>query len=147
MINLYDKYILPKVSNAVCGTKPVMRQREKVVPLATGRVLEIGVGSGLNFKYYNPENVNELLALDPSEEMWTLVKNNLGEQNIDLKFIKGVAENMPIDDRSVDSIVITYSTIPDYHAAIEEFRRVLKSSGSIIFCEHGLSPDKSVRRC
>ena len=85
MTNLYDKYILPKVTNALCATKPNMKQREKVVPIASGRVLEIGVGTGLNFRYYNPDKVKELLALDPSEEMWALAESNLGDQNLNIK--------------------------------------------------------------
>ncbi len=148
MINLYDKYILPKVTNALCATKPNMRQREKVVPIASGRVLEIGVGTGLNFRYYNSDKVDQLLALDPSEEMWALAESNLGNQNLNIKFIQGYAESIPIDDNSINSIVITYTlcTIPDYITALQEFRRVLKPNGVIIFCEHGIAPDKSVRR-
>lgn len=148
MTNLYDKYILPKVTNFLCATGPAMKQRQKVVPLASGRVLEIGVGTGLNFSFYDHEKVKQVLALDPSEEMWGLAKNRLDDVHLDVDFIKGYAENIPLDANSVDSIVITYTlcTIPDHAAAMKEFKRVLKPSGNIIFSEHGIAPDRSVRK-
>ena len=148
MPNFYNKYVLPKVTNALCSTGPNMKQRQKVIPLASGRVLEIGVGSGLNFPYYNKDKVDHLLALDPSEEMWALAKEKLIKLDISCDFIQAYAENIPVESNSIDAIVITYTlcSIPEYQAAMEEFRRVLKPDGTIIFCEHGAAPDASVRR-
>ncbi len=148
MTSLYDKYILPKVTNALCASRPSMKQREKVVPLAKGSVLEIGVGSGLNFGFYNPKKVDHLFALDPSEEMWSLAEKQMGNNQMQIEFVKGFAEEIPIEDNTIDSIVITYTlcTIPNVIEAFLEFRRVLKPSGKLIFCEHGISPDKSVQR-
>jgi len=148
MTNLYDKYVLPKVTNALCACKPCMKQREKVVPLARGRVLEIGVGSGLNFGFYDANKVDHLFALDPSEEMWSLAKKQISSNRFQIEFVKGFAEDIPIEDNAIDSIVITYTlcTIIDVNASFLEFRRVLKPSGKLIFCEHGIAPDKSVQR-
>ena len=89
-----------------------------------------------------------MLALDPSEEMWALASKKLDNQNLNTEFIKGYAENIPLEKNSIDSLVITYTlcSIPDYQSALEEFKRVLKPNGSVIFCEHGLAPDKSVRK-
>lgn len=146
-MNLYDKYVLPKVTNVVCSSSATMKQREKVVPLASGKVLEIGIGSGLNFGYYDHEKVDQILAIDPSEEMWAMAKKKLENNPLDLTFAKGYAENIPIESQSIDSILITYvlCTIVDYESAIREFKRVLKPGGSFIFCEHGIAPSKSVR--
>lgn len=148
MTRLYDKYILPKVTNALCASRPNMKQREKIVPLASGRVLEIGVGSGLNFEFYDTNKVDYLFALDPSEEMWSIAKKRKNKNRLQVEFVKGVAEEIPIDDNAVDSIVITYTlcTIPDVQSSFSEMRRVLKPGGKLIFCEHGIAPDKSMQR-
>lgn len=125
-----------------------MKQREKIVPLAKGRVLEIGIGSGLNLPFYTPGRVKHLWGLDPSHEMWALAQKKLGIVDFDVEFIEAPAENIPLDDGSADTILITYTlcTIPDIRSALEEARRVLKPDGSLVFCEHGLAPDESVRR-
>ena len=125
-----------------------MKQRQKIVPLAYGNVLEVGVGSGLNFGYYNSAKVDKLFALDPSEEMWALAKKQLDTSQINIEFTKGYAEEIPLDSNSIDSIVITYTmcTIPNVEASLAEMRRVLKVHGELIFCEHGVAPDNSVRR-
>jgi ubiquinone/menaquinone biosynthesis C-methylase UbiE len=147
-MGIYQKYVLPRFVNFTCGLKPTMKQREKIVPLAQGRVLEIGIGSGLNLPFYTPGRVKHLWGLDPSPEMWALAQKKLGTLDFDVEFLEAPAEDIPLDDGSVDTVLITYTlcTIPDVPAALEEARRVLKSDGSLVFCEHGLAPDESVRR-
>ncbi len=71
-MGIYQKHIMPKIVHFTCGLKPAMKQREKVVPLAKGRVLEIGIGSGLNIPFYNSHKVKHLWGLDPSAEMWSI---------------------------------------------------------------------------
>lgn len=147
-MGIYQKYLLPRIVNFTCSLKPTMKQREKIVPLAEGRVLEIGIGSGLNLPFYTPGRVKHLWGLDPSQEMWALAQKKLGILDFDVEFIEAPAEDIPLDDGSADTVLITYTlcTIPDVGAALEEARRVLKSDGSLVFCEHGLAPDESVRR-
>ena len=147
-MGIYQKYLLPRIVHFTCGLKPTMKQREKIVPLAEGRVLEIGIGSGLNLPFYTPGKVKHLWGLDPSPEMWALTPKKLGILDFDVEFIEAPAEDIPLDDGSADTVLITYTlcTIPDVHSALEEARRVLKSDGSFVFCEHGLAPDESVRR-
>jgi len=124
--------------------KPTMKQREKVVPHAKGRVLEIGVGSGLNLSFYKKDQVTSLVGIDPSKETWEI--NDKKREDIDFKYIQTGAEALPLEDQSFDTVVITYTlcTIPDAIAALSEMRRVLKSSGQLLFCEHGKAPDASV---
>jgi ubiquinone/menaquinone biosynthesis C-methylase UbiE len=147
-MGLYNKYILPKVVDWTCKQKPNMRQREKIIPLATGKVLEIGIGSGLNLPIYNNENVKHLTAIDPSKEMWN--KNIIDTKKLpfEFEFIQAFAENIPEDYNSFDTVVITYTlcTIPDTNKALEEIRRVLKPNGKLIFCEHGKAPDKVIQK-
>lgn len=125
-----------------------MRQREKVVPLAKGKVLEIGVGSGLNIPFYDADKVNHLWALDPSAELWAIARKNAESHHLDAEFIQSGAESIPLDDNIADTVVMTFTmcTIPDTQAALEEIKRVLKPTGKLIFCEHGIAPDKAVER-
>lgn len=147
-MGLYSKYVLPHVVHFTCGQKPAMKQREKIIPLATGRVLEIGIGSGLNIPYYDAQQVNRLWGLDPSPEMWAIAKRNAEEHHLDAEFIESGAESIPIDDDSVDTVVVTYTlcTIPDVAEALTEVRRVLTPQGRLLFCEHGEAPDPVVRK-
>jgi len=147
-MGIYEKHVLPKVVHFVCGQKPATKQREKVVPLAEGRVLEIGIGSGLNIPFYDPDKVQHLWGLDPSAEMWAIAQKNAIEHHIDAEFVQSGAESIPLNDNSADTVMMTYTmcTIPNVHAALDEIRRVLKLGGKLIFCEHGKAPDKSVQR-
>lgn len=125
-----------------------MRQREKVVPLAGGRVLEIGAGSGLNLPFYDAEKVDHLFALEPSAEMWAMSKERQSTMKFSVEFMPAFAEDIPLQPASVDTIVVTYSlcTIPEAGQALEEMRRVLRKDGQLIFCEHGLAPDENIRK-
>ena len=147
-MGIYDKYLLPKLVHFTCGQLPAMRQREKVVPLATGRVLEIGIGSGLNVPFYDAQKVTHLWGLDPSAEMWSIAQKNAEEHHLDTEFIQSGAESIPLDNNSTDTVLLTFTmcTIPNVPAAMEEIKRVLKPTGNLIFCEHGKAPDQSVQR-
>ena len=147
-MKLYDKYLLPKLVHLTCGQKPTMRQREKVVPLARGRVLEIGVGSGLNIPFYDSTRVEHLWGLDPSAEMWSIAQKNAAEHHLDAEFIQSGAESIPLENDSADTVVMTFTmcTIPEVELALEEIRRVLKPDGKLIFCEHSEAPDKGIQR-
>ncbi len=147
-MGLYDKYLLPRLVHLTCGQKPNMRQRQKIVPLASGKVLEIGIGSGLNIPLYDAAKVDHLWGLDPSAEMWAIAQKNARDNHIDAEFIQSGAESIPLDDNCVDSVLVTYTlcTIPDAQKALSEIKRVLKPSGRLIFCEHGKAPDIAVER-
>jgi ubiquinone/menaquinone biosynthesis C-methylase UbiE len=147
-MGFYAKHVLPHVVHLACGTKPNRRQRQKIVPLAKGRVLEIGIGSGLNLEFYDSARVEHVWGLDPSPEMWAIAEASARKQPFKVEFIEAGAERIPLEDRSVDTVVITYTlcTIPEATAALADMRRVLKPGGELVFCEHGLAPDEGVRR-
>ncbi len=147
-MGVYSKYVLPKLVHLTCSMKPNMRQRAKVVPAARGRVLEIGIGSGLNFPYYDSDRVTKFWGLDPAPEMLRLAERAARSLAFDVDFLELPADEIPLEDCSVDTVMVTYTlcTIPETEPALREMARVLKPSGQLIFCEHGAAPDASVRR-
>ena len=147
-MGFYDRRILPRVINCACSTKPIVKQREKVVPLATGTVLEIGIGTGLNLPHYDASKIERVIGLDPSQESWKLAGERAAHLDFDVEFIGLPGEQIPLDDNSVDSVLVTYAlcTIPDPVAALHGMARVLRPGGQLIFCEHGRAPDSNVSK-
>jgi ubiquinone/menaquinone biosynthesis C-methylase UbiE len=147
-MGLYDRYVLPRLLNAAMSAKPIRYQRRKVVPRAQGRVLEVGFGAGHNLPFYDAAKVTHLWALEPSAEMRARAAERVAGSPLKIEFIDLPGEQIPLDAQAADTILITYTlcTIPDVMKALGEMRRVLKSSGKMIFCEHGEAPDESVRR-
>lgn len=144
----YDRHIFPRVMDIACGLPMVSRQRERVVPLARGEVLEVGIGTGLNLRHYDKARVTRLVGLDPSLELHPLARERMAEAGLDVELIGLSAEKMALPDASFDTLVCTYTlcSIPDPLAALGEMRRVLKPAGRLLYCEHGRAPDASVRR-
>ena len=147
-MGFYDKYVLPKVLNCTCGSKPIQYQRRKVVPLAKGVVLDVGIGSGLNIPFYDMSKIDKVLGLDPSEELNNIAKDVAEENAINIDFMLCGAEDIPLPDNHVDTLLITYTmcTIPEVAEANREMLRVLKPGGKLIFCEHGLAPDSNIAK-
>lgn len=147
-MGLYEKYVLPRLVHFVCGLEVTSRQRQKVVPLATGEILELGFGSGLNLPFYDESQVRKVWALEPSRELWEMADDAVGAAPFEVELVPASAEDVPLEDRSVDTVLVTYAlcTIPDLQATFREARRVLKPGGRLVFCEHGRAPDESVRR-
>ena len=146
--NWYERHVLPYLTDIACGCKPIRRQRRKIVPLARGRVLEIGIGTGLNLEHYDKSRVEKIVGVDPALEMHRLARKRIAKAALPVELVALSAEKIPFEAGIFDTVVVTYSlcTIPDPLAALGEMRRVLKPGGKLIFCEHGLAPDPSVRR-
>jgi ubiquinone/menaquinone biosynthesis C-methylase UbiE len=147
-MGFYDKHILPHFINCACGTKPITYQRRKVVPMASGTILEVGIGTGLNLEHYDSAKVERLIGLDPSVASWEIAKKRATDISFPLEFIGLPGEEIPLQDNSVDTVMMTFSlcTIPDPLTALAGMRRVLKPGGKLIFAEHGRAPDADVRK-
>lgn len=126
-MGFYDKYMLPRLIDMAYRVKPVRRQREKVVPRARGRVLEIGIGTGLNIPYYDPTRVEKVWGLDPALEMHKLAAKRSARSRIEIELIGSSGEQIPMDDESFDTVLVTYTlcSISGVLSALREMRRVL----------------------
>lgn len=124
------------------------RMRAHVVARAQGRVLEVGIGTGLNMRYYNKARVTHITGLDPAMQMHLLAQKRIESAGLQVDLIGLSAEQIPLPDASFDTVLITYTlcSIPDPHAALLEMHRVLAPTGRLLYCEHGRAPDASVRR-
>ncbi|TFG39096.1 MAG: class I SAM-dependent methyltransferase [Chromatiales bacterium] len=144
----YDDKILPHLINVVCASKPTRKQREKIVPRASGDVLEVGFGSGLNLPYYDRDKVRHIWGLEPAEGMRKIAAGAIAASGLDIELIDLPGEEIPLHDNSVDTVLITYTlcTIPHVASALEGVRRVLKPNGRLLFCEHGKAPDANVAK-
>ena len=147
-MSFYEKYILPRILNCACASEPITYQRKKVVPLAEGKILEVGIGSGLNLPFYDKSKIEEIWGIDPSEELNAMAKKVAIEECVNVNFITSSAEDIPFPNDYFDTVLITYTmcTIPSVLQANKEIKRVLKSSGKMIFCEHGVSPDENIKK-
>ena len=144
--SLYEKYLLPKMLDCCCSTKPINYQRNKVVPHAKGKILEIGIGSGINIPFYKKSQIEKLYGLDPSEELNHMAHKVASQNSLDVEFLLSGAEEIPLPSNSIDTILITYTlcTIPDLNSSMSEMKRVLKDDGNFLFCEHGIAPDLNI---
>jgi ubiquinone/menaquinone biosynthesis C-methylase UbiE len=145
-MNVYDKWILPRLTDLVMRNKEATRYRSLLVPKACGTVLEIGVGSGLNLPFYGTA-VSRLYGLDPSEQLLQMARERASAATFPVEFLVHPGEEIPLDDHCLDMVVTTWTlcTIPDPLKALKEMRRVLKPGGTLLFAEHGLAPDANVR--
>lgn len=144
-MSFYADIILPRLCHVAMRNRRLLPYRERVVGAATGRVLEIGIGSGLNLPFY-PAAVREITALDPAPPLLAMARQRA--RSLPITFLEASAEAIPIESGRFDAVVTTWTlcTIPNAPAALAEMRRVLSPGGRLLFVEHGLAPDDRVRR-
>jgi ubiquinone/menaquinone biosynthesis C-methylase UbiE len=145
-MGFYNDRVVPWLIDKTMRQQLFLPYRQNAVAGAEGRVLEIGIGSGLNLALY-PSAVTEVVGIEPSEKLLQVTRRNAGAIPFRVELVEGSAEKLPFEDASFDTVVSTWTmcSIPDVSAALSEMRRVLKPGGRLLFVEHGLSPDKGVR--
>jgi ubiquinone/menaquinone biosynthesis C-methylase UbiE len=146
-MGFYNDRVLPHVINLAMRNRELGPYRERVLSQAQGRVLEIGIGSGLNLPLYGPR-VETILGLDPSARLIAMAQVAANRSKIPVTLINGSAQAIPIDRGSIETLVTTWTlcSIPDAGAALREMRRVLKPGGQLLFVEHGSAPEENVRK-
>jgi ubiquinone/menaquinone biosynthesis C-methylase UbiE len=146
-LGIYRRLIVPRLIDAAMRNRRLVPLRERQVALARGRVLEIGIGSGLNLPFYR-RDIEAVVGIDPSHELLTMARKHTAWLHFPVKLLHGPAEALPLEDRSVDSVVITWTlcSVAEPEQVLAEARRVLQPGGALIFVEHGQAPEAGVRR-
>ncbi len=144
-MGIYQDQIVPLLINWSMRQKDLAAYRSRVIPAAAGRVLEIGIGSGLNLPFYS-RNVTRVIGLEPSPKLLAMARRAERAGNGSVEFIEGSAEAIPLEGASVDTVVTTWTLcgIPDAPRALRDMCRVLRPGGRLLFVEHGRAPDANV---
>ena len=145
-MGFYQDHVVPLLINLSMRQKNLAAYRGRVVPAAEGRVLEIGIGSGLNLPFYS-SNARQVIGLEPSAKLLAMARRSGRAVSRQVEFIEGSAENIPLDRGSIDTVVTTWTlcSIPAASEALREMRRVLKPAGRLLFVEHGRAPESNVQ--
>ncbi|MFC3284960.1 class I SAM-dependent methyltransferase [Litchfieldella rifensis] len=146
-MGFYQDRVLPHLQNLMMRNRQLLPYRERVIGGAEGRVLEVGIGSCLNLPYFSPQ-VREVIGLEPVPRLVAMARREAAGSSLPLSFIEGSAESIPLDDASIDTVILTWTlcSIPDAELALHEMRRVLRPGGQLLFVEHGRAPEASVQR-
>ncbi len=145
-MGFYSRFVLPRLIDLVMRDKEAARHRARLIPKAKGSVLEVGVGSGLNIPFYTG-GVKTLFAVDPSAELLKMARPKAEGAPFSIEFVQRPAEELPFDGASMDTVVVTWAlcSMADPAQGLREMKRVLRPGGQLVFVEHGLAPDASVR--
>jgi len=142
----YDQTIVPKIVRMGCGDERIAQLRAGVIPLASGKVFELGVGGGMNQPFYDPARVTGFAAVDPSPALLEDARKAAREKGWEADIREGKGEAIPFGDGSFDTVVCTYTlcSVGDQAQVLKEMRRILKPGGRLLFLEHGRAPDVGV---
>lgn len=146
-MSFYTERVLPHLLHLAMRQETFAAYRRRVVPAARGRVLEVGIGSGLNLGFYG-NHATQVIGLEPSPRLLSMARNAAAGRRGGTELVEGSAEQIPLEAESIDTIVTTWTlcSIPDVTRALAEMRRVLRPHGTLLFVEHGRAPDPGVQR-
>jgi ubiquinone/menaquinone biosynthesis C-methylase UbiE len=142
----YDWVVIPRLISLAMRNAELVPHRQRVVHAVEGRVLEIGIGSGLNLPFYGPA-VSDVVGIDPSPELLAMAGSQGSKVKFPVTLLEGRSEQLPLDDHAVDAAVMTWTvcSVGDPIQVLHEVRRVLRPGGRLFFVEHGLAPEPNVR--
>src|SRR5437879_155468 len=117
----YRDHIYPHLVSVLGDPKPIQEIRRRIIPLAQGNVLEIGVGPGVNFVHYDPAKVTKLFALEPNGGMIRMAEQRRKRTQLNIEFVDLPGERLPLEDNTIDTVVSTFTlcTIPGVAQAIQ----------------------------
>jgi len=146
-VGVYREQLVPRLVDRMCGAEGFDRWRARAVEGLSGRVVEVGFGSGLNVPHY-PHEVEVVLAVEPATVARRLAEQRLRATPVRVEHVGLDGQEIPLDDASCDAALLTFTlcTVPDPGRALGEVWRVLRPGGAIHFLEHGLSPEAGVAR-
>lgn len=144
----YDEHVVPRFIKCACSSPAIMKLREKVVPLASGDVFEIGCGGGINQQFYDPAKITSYAGLDPSAKGLEYARGEAQKKGWKADIRQGFGEHIPFADNSFDTVVCTFTlcSVESQADTLKELRRILKPGGRLLYAEHGRAPDANVRR-
>lgn len=144
----WDAHVVPRIVRCGCGLPAIRELRGEVVPLAKGRVFELGCGGGLNQPFYNAAEVTAYAGLDPSSKLLDFAREEARAKGWEADIRAGFGEDLPFDDGIFDTVVCTYTlcSVHDHAKVLAELRRVLKPGGTYLYLEHGAAPDAGVAK-
>jgi ubiquinone/menaquinone biosynthesis C-methylase UbiE len=147
-MGLYRRYVGPRLIEFACSQARISELRRSIIPRASGVVLEIGLGPGLNLAHYDPRKVTKVIGIDPEPGVLEIGKARVKASPVPVEIIVAAGERIPLADATADTAVLTYTlcSVQDPSATLREIRRVLKPAGRLLFLEHGRSNDASVAR-
>jgi len=146
-MSLYEDKLFPVLLD--WATRPVYRDRERIVGQAKGCVLELGVGTGSNFPFYG-DSATEIHGIEPAQALLELAREAASQCPHPDRFVlrTGDAQQLPYPDHHFDTVVacLVFCTIPDPDQAAKEAFRVLKPGGTLLSLEHVLSERPWIQR-
>jgi SAM-dependent methyltransferase len=107
-MSIYDRWVFPPLLDLVMRQRQIEKYRRELIPAARGRVLEVGVGSGLNLRLY-AAGVNMVVGLDPSERLLSMARRRAAKAEVSVDLVHGSATAIPLDNDSVDMVVMTWT--------------------------------------
>ena len=146
-MGFYGNWLFPRLLDMVMQQKQMMPFRQRIGAAAAGRVLDVGIGSGLNLPFYG-QQTERVVGVDPSAELLRFADERAGQTPIPVELVRGSGEALPIEDKSIDTAVVTFTlcTVEDASAMLAEVHRVLRPGGRLLFAEHGRAPEAGVAR-
>jgi ubiquinone/menaquinone biosynthesis C-methylase UbiE len=144
-MGFYSRWVFPRVLDLVMQQKQMIPFRERIGKAASGCVLDVGIGSGLNLPFYGNQ-IDRVVGVDPSPELLRFAEERARESSNSVELLRGSGEALPIEDHSIDTAVVTFTlcSVDNAAATLAEIRRVLRPNGTLLFAEHGRAPEAGV---
>jgi ubiquinone/menaquinone biosynthesis C-methylase UbiE len=144
----WERHMVPRLIGCACAQPQIMKARSRIVPQASGDVLELGCGGGINMAFYDPAKIKSFSGVDPSPALLDRSREAAQAIGLTADIRGGVGEALPFDDACFDTVLITFTlcSVDDQQQVLSEMRRVLRPGGKALFLEHGAAPDADVQK-